>query len=437
MELKKINETQRELVAMDLTVVSAWGLCAVWVADSWWMVALAVLAVLARLLMSLGLYARERKTVWLVASWTLGVALILAIGGVGGLRGLLLPVTKCVDCVWRFLFHDNSLFRGVYQATLHPDEPSIKAASEDVWIFVWIMAAWVYLAPLVWCLWLAFRRMLVKAPTDVFTVAISYGVTALPLCIAVAVGRSTPLLESLVGMLACSAIMIYFLYQWIDHIEPRKAAWFYVIVCVGDACIWASQFETGDDRLWLAYACPALAFFCAVAYWLMTRKALKSVVFALVLGWLIPFCSLGYNVLACVDSIRVDRFDGYPYSRYGILEIRKGDLHGLRDRYATIMSDYESIEYLGQGTPYWAVLRDPEWLWDIYDMERHERLFDHDYNAVRPSSVMPRTWLVYFDSNTDNGEIYGQFQAAPLYSRFRGDNNWRYIPYDIASRYEN
>ncbi len=431
----KINEFQREVVAIDLTVVSAWGLCVVWVAGSWWVTALVVVALLTRILMSLGLYARERKVVWLVGAWTLGLVMFVSVGGTDGVRALFLPMAKCVDCVWRFFTHDNSLFHGVYQAVIHPGEPSITDGSEDVKIWVWLLSIWFYLAPLVWYMALTLSRRMVKRSTDVFTVAIAYGVTALTLCVAVAVGRSTPFLGSLACMLACSGVLIYVLYQWMDHIEPRQAAWLDVAVLIGDACFWASQWEIGDSRLWLAYACPALAFVGAIAYWLMRRRTIKAVAFAVVLGWLIPFLSLGYNVLACTDAIRVDRFTDYPYSRNGILEIEEDGLYGLRDRYGDIIScHYDSLQYLGQRTPYWAGLRDREYLWQIIDMETHELVSDPDYNSVTECRSLPRSWLLVFDSNSEKGEIFGLFQVSPVYSRFRDEPNWRYIPYKSASK---
>ncbi|MCC8176509.1 MAG: hypothetical protein LIO91_08780 [Bacteroidales bacterium] len=432
---ERVNAAQREMVAMDLTLVSAWGLCALWVAGNWWIVALAVVALLARVLMSLGLYARERKIGWIVGGWTFAVALTVAVGGVGELRALLLPMTKCVDCVWRFLYHDNSLFRGVYQAAIHPGEPSIKAGSEDLTLWVWSLSAWFYLLPVLWYCVLAFRRLLGKAPTDVITVAMEYAVTALALCVAVAVGRTTPAIGSLVAILACSWALIYVLYQWFDHLEPRQGAWFYLIIAIGDTCFWASQWETGDMRLRLAYACPALAFFCALAYWLMRKRTLKAAAFAIVLGWLIPFLSLGYNVLTCKDATRVCRFDGYPWAPNGILRIEEDGLDGVRDRYGEIIScHYDSLQYLGQGTPYWAALRDREYLWHIIDMETHELLDDPDYNSVTECRSIPRSWILAFDSNSEMGEIFGLFQVQPYYSRFRRDDNWRYIPYRTASQ---
>lgn len=398
----------RWLMAFDLALVSVWGVCACWCIGHYSVAYLMVVPLIVlRLAMTFTLYRRDRNVLWLVGVGILAIGLLFAAFGGKALRVLLAPMAMFVETTWR---------------VFSPDHLREDIDGGGVWanVAIWALSAFVYLTPIVWAGVLLCTKRFLKVKWNCnfrFHQEVIESSAILLVVAALIVGVDTPKWGSLIAMLLCSAMMIYLLCRKWDGAKWKKSGWLFAFILPANVCFWSSQFVIDFWRYALVFLSFGLVIAGSAFYYANKRKPIKSLALAICLGILIPFFSLGYNVLACTDAKRISDNELYPYLSRGLLLVEGKDGPGIRDRYGMVVCP--SCERVGG---------------EISSDSFRHALADEFY-------------LDYFPENVNNPELLDQFLARMLRAVWEKDENTSYADHywqwtqkttaDIDSLYEN
>ena len=101
------------------------------------------------------------------------------------------------------------------------------------------------------------------------------------------------------------------------------------------------------------------------------------------MAFIMPVLSIGYNPYSALEARRVGHFDGYSWAKDGVLVVRGKNGFGLRDRYRMILpAEYDSLEMLEPSKPYCKATKNG--MSQSYDIERHELICDEWFTEVVP-----------------------------------------------------
>ncbi len=184
-----------------------------------------------------------------------------------------------------------------------------------------------------------------------------------------------PLL-SLAGMLVLTCVSVCLLYRHMDGLRWPYTKMMFPGVMICCLLIWISQYTAGALRLLLPVAGLIFVALIAWRYYRYKRNRLKAWLFVLLCGVVIPVGCMGYNPLACI---------GMKYSRpaacTGCFFVCGEEGIALRSRWGYIIPPgYNEIEYIGAGTPCFAVRQGK--LWGVYNAHEHNIIVPIRYTAI-------------------------------------------------------
>ena len=136
-------------------------------------------------------------------------------------------------------------------------------------------------------------------------------------------------------------VAFYFMNKFIG----RKAHWIeYVLILVAMLIFNKAQYRCDTERVLRLVLSPAIVM--AVCVWMMaqSKKVLISVLAFLMIAFLLPVLSIGYNIYTVLDGTRGANYSDMD-TRQGVLYVNNrrvvnGQMHirfGLRDRYGEIL----------------------------------------------------------------------------------------------------
>ena len=178
------------------------------------------------------------------------------------------------------------------------------------------------------------------------------------------------------------------------HFE-RKATYKDILLIICASMIfWFAQYTTNMLRILLLLSSLALMAIPVVRFVLATRKRHVAVGIYLIMAFVIPICSIGYNPYTVLEAKRLYHFTQFWGSPNGILCVKDNNgKRGLRDRFGLILpvNEYDKIEVIRNSKPYCKVYRENQY--QIFDIVRHE--------------LVSEDWFCYEMPNND-GRIYHQ-----------------------------
>lgn len=170
-----------------------------------------------------------------------------------------------------------------------------------------------------------------------------------------------------------------------------------------------SQYHIGMFRILMLLISLGMMAVPIIRLAVSTRRVWTAAAVYVATAVLLPVFCIGYNPYSVLDAGRVGPFDGYEYSRNGLMLVKGKDGMGIRDRYELILpAEYEDVELLISHKPYCKVETVDGW--KIYDIVRQELLTEEVFTEVIPYGKF--TFLL----KSEEGDKY---LIIPLtYSRF-------------------
>jgi len=318
-----------KLLLLDLSICSLWMLSLLGGRDGWYYpgIALAVLGVMMRFVVSFSLYFQEKR------SW-LPLALFAVLAG-------LLAYTENlgVGTIPRYFFYLTHL-----------------EYSEAVRLIIGIVLfLWIYVAPFV-CLLFSLGNLRRADLTwkellggilwhDRFTMTCSAVIAVMFLAFLTGMSMTPPL---------CQVVCITsvpFTYWLLCHCLRIKSEYLWLLV-VSMIIFWYGQLLAGVWRTSLLLVSFGLVTFVGTRLYKNTQNLLLTICSVLYLGVILPSFSIGYNQYACINYARSGFYYLNPFKGIFYITDSSGELYGLRDRYGLLLKP--EFEHIGGGfsTPY-------------------------------------------------------------------------------------
>ena len=157
-------------------------------------------------------------------------------------------------------------------------------------------------------------------------------------------GRRMDVQLSSVGVVVLSTMAYYFLNRYVGNV-PRK--WEYVVLILALSCFANSQHTAGTSKIVMMAVSATVILVLCIRMLVTTRKWAASLLTLLLVGFVIPIFTMGYNVFVGTDCGRsrdyTDQFIcrgvSYIYS-----EVDGKMCIGIRSRYRVVLpAKYKNI----------------------------------------------------------------------------------------------
>lgn len=156
------------------------------------------------------------------------------------------------------------------------------------------------------------------------------------------------------------------------------------LVVLSGMTFWMAQYTTDMSRVLLLLLSLGLAGIAIGKFVNATHRKWRAVALYVLVAFIIPISSLGYNPYSAMHVSRKYDYSGYLWGDKGLLGVHGKDGFGLRDRYGMVVpAQYGPIEFLDCTKPYVKV-RERIDAWGIYDIERKELVADEIYEDIQP-----------------------------------------------------
>ena len=157
-------------------------------------------------------------------------------------------------------------------------------------------------------------------------------------------GRRMDSQLSSAGVVVLPTVAYYFLNKYIGN-APHK--WEYAVLILALSCFANSQHIAGTPKIVMMIASAVVIFMLCVRMFVSTRKWTTSLLTLLLVGFVIPIFTMGYNVFVGADCGRLNDYTD-QYIRRGVSFVYSevnGDMRmGIRSRYRVVLpTKYKSI----------------------------------------------------------------------------------------------
>lgn len=143
------------------------------------------------------------------------------------------------------------------------------------------------------------------------------------------------------------------------------------------------QYTIGMYRVILLMLSLGLMAAALIRFGCATGRPLTASLTYVMIAIVLPVFCIGYNPYSVQEARKIRLYDGYEYSRNGLMLVIGRDGVGIRDRYELILPpEYEEVEHLMPAKPYCKVKKDGKWM--IYDLIRQKLLSEELFSDVLP-----------------------------------------------------
>ena len=328
------------LLITDLLICSVWAIF-VWhfgvavLEPTWAAVIFLLYPTFLRLNISFMLFRDDKHSVWSVLTF-----ILLSVPGI-----LAEHFIRTIDRMVYYILLNTDLEYYPSHLSGHDwfmFDSSYPVRSMVVVGIVLVLAAWIWLLPILRLVIKGLKRRLKDTGFSWYTVwlgyyqdpsAMRYFTLFGLVWVAFLIGIPMPYYPSLLAtwILPCAAF--YLISRYSGH-QLRVIDW--VSVAAASVLIWYSQYTMNIIRAGMLLASAMLIFYASYRLWKDLRN-LSACVFAFVLcGFVLPLLSIGYNVYSVLYAKR-EYVYSYPNSQRGVLRIASDIGVGLRDRYGIII----------------------------------------------------------------------------------------------------
>ena len=206
-----------------------------------------------------------------------------------------------------------------------------------------ILNLWTLLMPIVAYTILKIKKRLVGNETRWYRLLLTYmfhdkaGKSFLPMlavvCIGYLLGKNTKAELSAWGI----AILPTIAYVWVSkHLEYKPKWWEYVLLVASLCCFNDSQYFWDTPRIIMLISSAIGILIVCVRLAMATRQWFVSFGTYLLIAFLLPVLTLGYNIYVGTDC---GRFRNYTddYITRGVMYVRNDSGQGMRSRYRVVM----------------------------------------------------------------------------------------------------
>lgn len=156
------------------------------------------------------------------------------------------------------------------------------------------------------------------------------------------------------------------------------------VVVLGSMTFWMAQYTTNLFRVLLLLLSLGLAGITIGKFVNATHRKWRAVALYMLVAFIVPISSLGYNPYSVMHVSRHYDYVGYLWGDRGLLRVYGRDGFGLRDRYGMVTPVlHKSIEFVDKEKPF-AKIGTRSSGWQLYDIERQEFITDVLYEDIQP-----------------------------------------------------
>ena len=156
------------------------------------------------------------------------------------------------------------------------------------------------------------------------------------------------------------------------------------LVVLGSMMFWMAQYTTDMLRVLLLLLSLGLVGIAIGKFVNATHRKWRAVALYMLVAFIVPISSLGYNPYSAMHVSRHYDYVGYLWGDRGLLRVYGRDGFGLRDRYGMVTPvQQKSIEFIDKEKPFTKIGTRSSG-WQLYDIERQEFITDVLYEDIRP-----------------------------------------------------
>lgn len=156
------------------------------------------------------------------------------------------------------------------------------------------------------------------------------------------------------------------------------------LVVLSGMTFWMAQYTTDVFRILLLLLSLGLAGVTVGKFVNATQRKWRGVVLYVLIAFIIPISSLGYNPYSVMHASRMWEYKGYQMGCRGMLYVHGKDGFGFRDRYGMITPFQQgSMEFVDAWKPFVRIGTRSSG-WKLYDIEHHKFITDMLYEDIQP-----------------------------------------------------